>query len=283
MAGFFKNIVQKLQRKPDVDWDELESDLVRSDIGIRMTMDIMDELQGLSKKVMGDDVVETTKRHISEILPDENFQLKKRENGLPTVILMVGVNGSGKTTSSAKLAKMLRDQGNKVLLAAADTFRAAAVEQLQAWSSRLNLDIYCGRPNQDPSSVCYEAQQKAIREGYDFVICDTAGRLHTRNNLMAELEKLKRTVGKQDETAPHCTLLVVDATTGGNAMAQAKEFSKAIELDGVVVTKLDGSGKGGVAVAIYNELKIAPRFIGTGEEPDQFEVFEKRRFVDQVL
>lgn len=283
MAGFFKNIVNKLQRKPEVDWDELEADLVRADLGIRLSMDIMDELKDMSRKVMGDDVVETTKRHISNILPDESFSLEKRKDGSPTVILMVGVNGSGKTTSSAKLAKLLRDRGDKVLLAAADTFRAAAVEQLQAWAARLNLDLYTGRPNQDPSSVCYEAQQKATREAYDFLICDTAGRLHTRNNLMEELSKLKRTVSKQDETAPHCTLLVVDATTGGNAMMQAKEFSKAIDLDGLVVTKLDGSGKGGVAVAIYNELKISPRFIGTGEEPEQFELFDKDRFVNQVL
>lgn len=276
-------MLNRLTREKEIDWDEIEAELVRSDIGIRLSMDIVAELQDYDRKVLGKDVVEATRRRIGQILPAEGFAMTPRPNGKPFVILMVGVNGTGKTTSSAKLAKMLQDRGNRVLLAAADTFRAAAMEQLAAWSKRLDLDLYSGRPNQDPSSVCYEAQQMAIRDGHDFLICDTAGRLHTRHNLMEELSKLKRTVGKQDPDAPHQTLLVVDATTGNNALTQAKEFSKAIDLDGLVVTKLDGSGKGGITIAIYNELQIPPRFIGTGEEPEQFEIFTKQRFLEQIL
>jgi fused signal recognition particle receptor len=170
-----------------------------------------------------------------------------------------------------------------VILAAADTFRAAAVEQLQRWGDRLNLPVVKGSPNADPSSVCFSAHQKAIAAHTDFLICDTAGRIHTRHNLMEELGKIRRTLAKQDETAPHLTLLVVDATTGSNALNQAKEFHKASPLDGLIVTKLDGSGKGGIAVTIHDQLGIAPRFIGTGEEPEAFAIFEKERFVQEVL
>jgi fused signal recognition particle receptor len=166
---------------------------------------------------------------------------------------------------------------------AADTFRAAAVEQLQRWSDRLGLAIVKGNPNADPSSVCFNAHQKAIASKTQFLICDTAGRIHTRHNLMEELGKIRRTLAKQDESAPHLTLLVVDATTGGNALNQAKEFHKASPLDGLIVTKLDGSGKGGIAVTIHSQLGIPPRFIGTGEEPEAFSMFEKDKFVGEIL
>ncbi len=169
------------------------------------------------------------------------------------------------------------------MLAAADTFRAAAVEQLERWGQRLNLTVVKGNPNADPSSVCFHAHQKAIAEGAQFLICDTAGRIHTRHNLMEELGKIRRTIAKQDETAPHLTLLVVDATTGANALQQAKEFHKASPLDGVIVTKLDGSGKGGIAVTIQEQLGITPRFIGTGEEPNEFAIFEREKFVREIL
>jgi len=169
------------------------------------------------------------------------------------------------------------------MLVAADTFRAAAVEQLELWARRIGAEFVKGEPNADPSSVCYKAHQKAIADGIQFVICDTAGRLHTKYNLMSELDKIKRTLKKNDEQAPHLSLLVVDATTGSNAMQQAKEFSKAVPLDGLVMTKLDGSGKGGVAAAIYREHNIPTRFIGTGEEPEQFEYFQRKRFVEELL
>jgi fused signal recognition particle receptor len=196
---------------------------------------------------------------------------------------VVGVNGTGKTTSTAKLGLWLQDRGRTVILAAADTFRAAAVEQLQRWGDRLKLPVITGNPNADPSSVCYHAPQKALADGIQFLICDTAGRIHTRHNLMQELGKIRRTLAKQDASAPHLTLLVVDATTGTNAMNQAKEFHKACALDGLIVTKLDGSGKGGIAVTIHDQLGIPPRFLGTGEEPTAFTIFRKEAFVREIL
>ena len=197
--------------------------------------------------------------------------------------MMVGVNGAGKTTTSAKLAYRLQKEGRKVLLAAADTFRAAAVEQLESWAARLNVPLYKGRPNQDPASVCYEAHTRAVREGLDYLICDTAGRLHTRHNLMEELSKIRRSIAKQDAAAPHACYLVVDATTGGNALMQAREFHKATPLNAVVITKMDGSGKGGVAVAIQDELNISPIFLGTGEGKDDLIPFRADEYADTLL
>lgn len=283
MAGFFKKLINKVSNKAEIDWDELEADLIASDLGPRLTMTIVEQLKDLGRKVNAEDVVAVTKEHIENILPGDAEQMAPLASGNPQVILMVGVNGTGKTTSTAKLAYYLKSQGYSVMVAAADTFRAAAVEQLQVWADRLDIEIVTGAPNSDPSSVCYVAHQKAINKGIDFLICDTAGRLHTRYNLMEELSKLERTINKQDDTAPHLKLIVVDATTGSNALQQAKEFNKAIELDGLVITKLDGSGKGGIAVTIQNQLGISPRFIGTGEEPEQFKLFNKKEFVNDIL
>jgi len=283
MAGFFKKLINKITNTAEVDWDELEADLIASDLGARLTMTIVDELQDLGRKINGDDVVEVTKSHIERILPDDAPSLEPRADGMPYVILMVGVNGTGKTTSTAKLAHHLKSKGHSVVLAAADTFRAAAVEQLQVWADRLDVPIVKGNHNADPSSVCYIAHQKAINEKADFLICDTAGRLHTRHNLMQELSKLERTIQKQDSDAPNLKLIVVDATTGSNALQQAKEFDKAMKLDGLVITKLDGSGKGGIAVTIQQELSIPPRFVGLGEEPDQFKLFVKKEYVNEIL
>lgn len=283
MAGFFKKLINKITNTAEIDWEELEGNLIASDLGPRLTMTIVDELQDLGRQINADDVVATTKSHIERILPDDAPALKPREDGMPHVILMVGVNGTGKTTSTAKLANFLKSQGHSVVLAAADTFRAAAVEQLQVWGNRLDVPVVTGKPNSDPASVCYTAHQKAINEKADFLICDTAGRLHTRHNLMEELAKLERTIAKQDESAPHLKLIVVDATTGGNALQQAREFNKAMKLDGLVITKLDGSGKGGIAVTIQQELGIPPRFVGLGEEPEQFKLFVKKEYVNEVL
>ena len=283
MAGFFKSLFNKITNRAEIDWDDLEADLIASDLGIRMTTAIIDELRDLGRSVTADDVVETTRRHLAQRLPADVAPLVPRSDGKPFVILVVGVNGTGKTTSSAKLGHLLKKSGHSVILTAADTFRAAAVEQLQRWGQRLDLPVVAGSPNADPSSVCFSAHQKAIAAHADFLICDTAGRIHTRHNLMEELGKIRRTIAKQDESAPHLTLLVVDATTGSNALQQAKEFHKASPLDGLIVTKLDGSGKGGIAVTIHEQLGIAPWFIGTGEEPDAFAVFEKERFVQEIL
>ena len=283
MAGFFKKLINKITNKAEIDWDELEADLIAADLGPRLTMTIVDELQDLGRKVSGEDIVEVTKRHIGDILPADSPAIQPREDGKPHVIVMVGVNGTGKTTSTAKLALHLKKQGFSVMVAAADTFRAAAVEQLQVWAQRLDIPITAGSPNADPSSVCYTAHQKCINEGIDFLICDTAGRLHTRHNLMSELAKIERTISKQDDTAPHTKLLVVDATTGSNALQQTREFNKALPLTGLVVTKLDGSGKGGIIVSIYQELKIPARFIGLGEEPELFKPFSKEEFTQEIM
>ena len=283
MAGFFKKFINKVRNCAEIDWEELEADLIGADLGARLTMTIVDELQDLGRKISGEDVVATAKKHIAQILPDDLSDLIPRTDGLPHVILMVGVNGTGKTTSTAKLATSLKQQGYSVVVAAADTFRAAAVEQLEVWAQRVQIPIVKGAPNADPSSVCYKAHQQAINTGAQFLILDTAGRLHTKHNLMAELEKIERTIGKQDLSAPHTKMIVVDATTGGNALQQAREFNKVIELDSLVVTKLDGSGKGGIIVSIYQEFKIPPRYIGMGEEAHQFKRFKKQEFVEEIM
>jgi fused signal recognition particle receptor len=283
MAGFFKSLFNKIANRAEIDWDELEADLISADLGIHTSTKIIDELRELGREISADDVVDATRRHIAKMLPEDFPAPTPRTDGKPFVILVVGVNGTGKTTSSAKLARWLQSRGHSVLLAAADTFRAAAVEQLQRWGDRLGIPVVAGNPNADPSSVCFNAHQKAIANGTQFLICDTAGRIHTRHNLMEELGKIRRTIAKQDDSAPHLTLLVVDATTGSNALQQAKEFHKACPLDGLIVTKLDGSGKGGIAVTIQSQLGIAPRFIGTGEEPEAFAIFEKASFVREVL
>ena len=283
MAGFFKSLFNKITNRAEIDWDDIEADLIASDLGIQLTTRIIDDLRALGRAVTADDVVETTRQHLLDRLPDDTLAPEPRADGKPFVILVVGVNGTGKTTSSAKLGLWLQERGRSVILAAADTFRAAAVEQLQRWGDRLKLPVVTGNPNADPSSVCYHAHQQALAAQTQFLICDTAGRIHTRHNLMAELGKIRRTLAKQDATAPHLTLLVVDATTGANAMNQAKEFHKACTLDGLIVTKLDGSGKGGIAVTIHNQLGIPPRFIGTGEEPEKFAIFRKQAFIREIL
>jgi fused signal recognition particle receptor len=283
MAGFFKSLFNKITNRAEIDWDDLEADLIASDLGIRLTTGIIDELRDLGRQISAEDVVETTRKHLARRLPGDFPPPAPRPDGKPFVILVVGVNGTGKTTSSAKLGQWLKKRGHSVVLAAADTFRAAAVEQLQRWGDRLSLPVVRGNPNADPSSVCFHAHQKAIADNAAFLICDTAGRIHTRHNLMEELGKIRRTIAKQDESAPHLTLLVVDATTGTNALQQAKEFHKASPLDGLIVTKLDGSGKGGIAVTIHEQLGIPPRFLGTGEEPEAFALFEREKFVSEIL
>jgi fused signal recognition particle receptor len=199
------------------------------------------------------------------------------------VILIVGVNGTGKTTSTAKLARNLTHAGHSVMLAAADTFRAAAIEQLDIWAKRLSVEIVRGQPGADPAALCYEAYKAAAKRDIDFLLCDTAGRQHTKANLMAELQKIKRTLGKLDADTPQETLLVVDASTGSNALSQAREFHNALGLTGLIVTKLDGSGKGGVVIAIQDELGISTRFVGTGEKLEEFAPFDGRAFVEKML
>jgi fused signal recognition particle receptor len=227
-------------------------------------------------------VVEVAREEILKVLPRDTLMLRPLASK-PKVILVVGVNGTGKTTSTAKLAYFLKKKGHSVMLAAADTFRAAAIEQLEIWSQRIGCDIIKGAYNSDPAAICHDAYQAADSRNVEFLLCDTAGRLHTKTNLMGELNKVQRILSRCDATAPQERLLVVDATTGGNALHQAREFHQAVQLTGVIVTKLDGSGKGGCIVAIQNELGIPTRFIGTGEKFDDFAFFESRPFVEQML
>jgi fused signal recognition particle receptor len=232
--------------------------------------------------ITAQDVVEVAREEILRILPIAPLPIRPLP-AKPKAILIVGVNGTGKTTSTAKLAHYFQRKRHSVLLAAADTFRAAAIEQLGIWAERLDVEMIRGQYNADPAALCYEAYQSADRKGIEFLLCDTAGRLHTKSNLMAELEKIKRSLAKHDPKAPHERLLVVDATTGSNALAQAREFHQAIELTGLIVTKLDGSGKAGVVIAIQDELGIPTRFVGTGEKIDDLAPFDGRTFIEQML
>ena len=281
MAGFFKRLIQRFTN-PDIDWDDLEHQLITGDLGAKLAMQIVDDLRAVQKKLHGADIVAVTKEHIKKILPTQVPPLEPFSHRTK-VILVVGVNGTGKTTSTAKLASLLKSRGKSVVLAAADTFRAAAVEQLEVWSKRIEVPLIKGSPNADPGAVCFDAYQHAAGKNADFLICDTAGRLHTRHNLMEELKKVVRVVGKRDESAPHEVLLVVDATTGGNALQQAREFHKTVPLTGLIVTKLDGSGKGGILVAIQQELGVPTRFVGTGEKVEDFKAFNPDEFLEQLL
>lgn len=279
--GFFKSLLQKFTGRP-VDWEELEESLIRSDLGVPMSMRILKHLQEITEKMTAEKVVEVAKEEIVKVLPRDTHMLRPLPNR-PKVILVVGVNGTGKTTSTAKLAHLLKRKGHTVMLAAADTFRAAAIEQLEIWAERIGCELIKGAYNADPAGVCHDAYKAALARNVDFLICDTAGRLHNKFNLMQELTKVRKAIGKTDATAPHEVLLVVDATTGGNALVQAKEFNQATNLTGLIVTKLDGSGKGGCVVAIQNELGVPTRFTGTGEKLEDFDFFEARQFVEQML
>ena len=298
---FLEALAQQFAGKP-IDWDELEHALIRADLGVALTTRIIKKLQEREAwSLLGiTDVIKVAREEISKILPTDAKPIEPVP-GKPVVILIVGVNGTGKTTSTAKLASYLRRGGTgsvpsgktgttrrsplqqSVLLAAADTFRAAAIEQLGVWAKRLGVEMISGQYGADPAALCFDAYKAAAKNKIDFLLCDTAGRLHTKANLMAELEKVKRSLAKKDPAAPHEILLVVDATTGSNALAQAREFNQALGLTGLIVTKLDGSGKGGIVVAIQDELKIPTRFIGTGEKLEDFAPFDVRRFVAEML
>jgi fused signal recognition particle receptor len=280
---FLEALAQQFAGKP-IDWDELEHALIRADLGVALTTRIIAKLQEREAwSLLGiQDVIKVAREEIAKILPAKAKPLQPI-SGKPNVILVAGVNGTGKTTSVAKLAHYLKQHQHAVLLAAGDTFRAAAIEQLGVWADRLGVEMVKGQYGADPAALCYDAYRKAANNKVDFLLCDTAGRLHTKSNLMAELQKVKRTLSKNDPTAPHEILLVVDATTGGNALNQARKFHQALGLTGLIVTKLDGSGKGGIVVAIQDELKIPTRFIGTGERIDDFAPFDARDFVAEML
>jgi fused signal recognition particle receptor len=282
--NFLESLAKQFAGKP-IDWDELEETLIRADLGVPMTMRIIKTLQEREAwALLGiGDVIKAVREEVARILPRDPAPVHRAAAGKPTVILIVGVNGTGKTTSTAKLAQDLTRAGGSVMLAAADTFRAAAIEQLDIWAKRLSVEIIRGQHGADPAALCYEAYQAATKRKIDYLLCDTAGRQHTKTNLMAELQKIKRTLGKLDTDAPQETLLVVDASTGSNALSQAREFNNSLGLTGLIVTKLDGSGKGGIVVSIQDELGIPTRFVGTGEKLDDFAPFHAREFIANML
>ena len=281
--GLFSSILNRF-RGNAIDWEDLEETLIAGDLGIRLTMEIVERLKERKGKLDAESVVDACREEIKGIIGSEALPLPPPgPPGKPTVILVAGVNGVGKTTSVAKLAAFLKNQGHGVVIAAADTFRAAAIEQLKVWAERIDVPLVTTQYQGDPSAVCFDAHQKAIATGAAYLICDTAGRLHTRHNLMEELKKIRRTLAKADETAPHERWIVVDATTGSNAVSQTREFQSALDLTGVIVTKLDGSGKGGSVVAIKHELGVPTRFIGTGETAADFKAFEPAEFVETLL
>ena len=281
--NFLRNLVQKFTGKP-VDWDELEEALIRADLGVPMAMRILEALQerATHQPITSNDISDVARDEISRVLPIAPPPIRPLPAG-PKVILVVGVNGTGKTTSTAKLANYFKSRRHSVMLVAADTFRAAAIEQLGVWAERIGVEMIKGQYNADPAALCYDAYQAADKKDVEFLLCDTAGRLHTKVNLMGELEKVKRSISKHDPKAPHETLLVVDATTGSNALSQAKEFHHSVGLTGLIVTKLDGSGKGGVVIAIQNELGIPTRFVGTGEKLEDLAPFDGREFIAKMV
>ena len=280
------SILGQAQKVDDLLIEEIETALLVADLGVEATGIIIDRLkqaveQGLIKTP--EDVLPAVQAELYELIePCESF-LAIDETKKPFVILMVGVNGVGKTTTIGKLAKRFIDQGKTVMLAAGDTFRAAAVDQLKVWGERNNVPVTAQQSGSDSAAVIYDALHSATAKGIDVLICDTAGRLHTQDHLMKELEKLSRVMKKIDPSAPHEVLLVVDAGTGQNALQQAKQFNQAIPLTGLVITKLDGTARGGVVFALARSMKIPIRFIGVGEGSKDLRPFDAGTFVHAVL
>lgn len=301
MADIFSNWINGLERTrrqtfgrissllgtseiTDETWDDLEAALIQADMGIPTTQSVIDSLREAVDKeglTRADELQSVLREELIKRLdpvPDEPVAAEH-----PSVILLIGVNGSGKTTTAAKLGKRYADSGKKVLLAAADTFRAAAVDQLQVWADRLNLPVISGQTGGDPGAVAYDAVEAAKARGMDILLVDTAGRLHTRYNLMEELKKVYRVVGKAMPGAPHGVWLVLDATTGQNALQQARSFHQITPVTGVILTKLDSSARGGMAFAIQQELHVPILYAGLGEKPEDLQPFDRKEFVDGIL
>jgi fused signal recognition particle receptor len=264
--------------------DELEEKLIEADFGVAAALQIRQDLQAAYKEkriAKGEDVIDFLKAELKNYWPPADRSVHFAAEG-PTVILIAGINGSGKTTSVAKLAGWFKGQGKKVVLAAGDTFRAAAVEQLAIWSQRIGVDLIKGSGT-DPAAVVFDACDAAIARGADILLVDTAGRLHTQDHLMRELTKIRNVVARKIPSAPHEVLLVLDATTGQNAVNQAKAFTAAIDVTGIFLAKLDGTAKGGIVVAIRNEVKLPVKFIGIGEQFDDVEPFDPDQFVEALF
>lgn len=267
----------------DETWDELEALLIQADMGIETTMDVLDSLrdkvheEGISQS---EELIQALEAELIDRLEEPVFPSYLEK---PTVIILVGVNGSGKTTSAAKLAHLYEEEGKSVLLVAADTYRAAAIDQLKIWAERVNVPMVAGQEGGDPGAAAYDGIKASITRNKDIAIIDTAGRLHNRYNLMEEIKKVHRVSGKALEKAPHACWLVLDATTGQNALQQAKAFQEAIEIDGVILAKLDSSAKGGMAFAIKKQLGLPILYAGLGEGIEDLQRFDPKAFVRGIL
>jgi fused signal recognition particle receptor len=284
LVSEIKRIVTRSPRLTADSIEELEAALIAADLGMAMTEQIIGavkkgyETQGTA----GLDFLAIAQAEIEKSLSANQAGLKKVEGGV-TVVSIVGVNGTGKTTTSAKLAHLIQSQNQTALLAACDTFRAAAIEQLKLWGTRLKVEVVAGAYGADPASVAHDAVTAAQARRANYLLIDTAGRLHTKHNLMQELQKLHRVIGRQLPGAPHEVLLVLDGSTGMNALNQAREFNKAVPLTGLIVTKLDGTSKGGMVVAIQKELGLPIKFIGLGEQPDDLQPFDAKQFAQALF
>lgn len=269
----------------DETWDDLEALLIQADIGVETSLEVVECLQKKTRQdgiIRTDDLQAALQGELRKLLQDPP-PVRVNVSRLLTVVLIVGVNGSGKTTSIGKLARYYRDSGREVMLVAGDTFRAAAIDQLQVWGERAGVPVIAGHPGGDPGAVLYDAIQAARARGVELLIVDTAGRLHTQYNLMAELKKIYGVARKNVHDAPHETLLVLDASTGQNALSQAKHFQEAVDVTGVVLAKLDGSAKGGMVFAIEDNLGLPIRFVGTGESIDDLAEFDPDQFVEGLF
>ena len=300
--GFFAKLVEGLNKTRDtivsglenvflgynaIDddfYEELEETLIMGDIGVRASTDIIENLKSIVKEEHIKSPVECRQILINTIknrmdLGENAYDFEKNKS----VVLIIGVNGVGKTTSVGKLASILKDKGKKVLVAAADTFRAAAIEQLEEWTKRANVDIIAQNEGADPAAVVFDACQAAKARNVDVLICDTAGRLHNKKNLMEELKKIDRIIEKEFSGAYRETLVVLDGTTGQNALEQARQFKEAADITGIILTKLDGTARGGIAVAIQAELGIPVKYVGVGEKIDDLQKFNSKEFVDALF
>ena len=276
--GIFSKFISKIKGESTadpLDWQELEAELLAADLGPSLTSSIIKD----AKSIKGDDALASLTQMLNSKLSKKSREISRLAQ--TSAIVIVGVNGTGKTTSVAKLASSLKTSGTSVMLAAADTFRAAAVEQLQTWGSRIGVEVISGKDGAEPASVVFDAAQRAAGEKVDLLLVDTAGRLHNKNDLMAELGKVKRVIEKSLPVSE--VLLVIDATTGQNGITQAKIFTEAVEVTGLIVTKLDGSARGGVALAIEASLDIPIKFVGTGEGESDFAAFDPDRYIAGLI
>jgi len=286
--GFIEKVEILLKSSGKIDEDlfeELEEILIQGDVGVNTTLELIDNLREEAKRrklTDSEQLLDLLKEKIKEMLGTESAGLNFSAQP-PTVVLVVGVNGVGKTTSIAKLAYKYKNEGKKVLLAAGDTFRAAAIEQLESWSNRIGIELIKHHPGADPAAVAFDAIQAAKARKADLLIIDTAGRLHTKTNLMEEMKKIERVIKREIPDAPHEVLLVLDATTGQNGLAQAKMFTGAVGVSGLILSKLDGTAKGGITIAIGNELKIPVKYIGLGEKINDIKEFDPNEFVDALF